>query len=1031
MSDDTQVKGSGSGENYDDALIGRVIDGCKIQRKLGQGGMGVVYLAIHESLEQEFVLKILNPALTGAEDTVERFFREAQACAQLNHPSIVAIQNVGQDNGVYYIRMEYVEGETLEDLIKEDNRVDWREATRLCQEVAEALAHAHQKGMIHRDIKPENVMRAPDGSVKVMDFGLAKHVHSSAKVSVTGQIVGTPFFMSPEQAGGKPTDARSDIYSLGVTLYYMVTGVKPFNGKNLQEIFLKHFFYAPESPKIYNDALPEALCEIIKICLKKKKKERYQSAKALARDLLAVLENPNATLGGTDDAGSSSPGDVDLDSDSSAGKTMVAGGDGEATVQVQGEGGRTVRVDDEGEATVQVAGEGGATVQVGDDDAATVQVKGSGGPNATVRVEDEEDAHAGLDLPTAMIPGFLEGPGPGSHEALVEAAAPARDLKKLVVGIAALILIPAILLGLLRLRASSSFGELEDRYGALIKRKDKEPKQLRALAAEMELFAESNPFFAGAMADLAARHKSTLESEADRIEREAIIRQEDEERAVAAKARAAKIESERKEILAKFRGAESEVLGVNDEALKAQKLGSREAADLWAAYVEGAKRLLSDYASLREDYPDIEERLAQLRYPVFVTSDPPGAEVLVEDQVRGRTPFHFLERPGTTVNVTLRRKGFLDVERTGVVSGLLYLDAALERKMLRGPLALGELGVAFGAGKVSEPIEPRTQLERSGEDRIVFVGHGGLLRAYSPADGRLVWQEEPHHEVATYGDPLADLTLIESRAILVASPLGQLRAHSPANGSVIWATPLDAPATSQPVFKRVFGLVTVGTASGTVYFIDDAGEVQASFKTENPVVTPPYFYGSQICVIGSTDNRLYAIDWRSGRVPKELSRLDLGADIVAGPLPFGRSLVVGTSHGQVHLIEITQRGELSLRATLGEAQEAAVSGILVDGDSLFFASGRTLASFDVDGKARWREVFTGAGDLTAPYATLEGGLIYVGDTEGTLYAVGKADGDTRWRFGIPSKTPITRAPLVVGEELFVPAGGKLYVLAAD
>ena len=583
----------------------------------------------------------------------------------------------------------------------------------------------------------------------------------------------------------------------------------------------------------------------------------------------------------------------------------------------------------------------------------------------------------------------------------------------------------------LRLRAASAFKDLEGRYGALIKRKDKEPKALRSLAAEMELFAESNPMFAGADGDKARAHKATLEGEADRIEREVLAEQEEQERKLAARERAERIEIERKEVLAKFRAAEGEVLRINEEALDAQLQGSREAGDLWAAYVEGAKKLLSDYAKVREDYKEVEERLAQLRYPVFVTSDPPGAECLVDGQVRGRTPFHLMERPGATVTLVLRRKGFVDAERTGLVAGLLYLDAALERKMLREPLSLGELGVAFGAGKISEPIEPRTRLEFSGDDRIVFVGHGGLLRAYSPADGRLVWQEEPQHEVAAYGDPLADMTLIEGRAILVSSPLGQLRAHSPANGSLIWSTPLDAPATSQPVFKRVFGLVSVGTASGSVYFIDDAGEIQASFKTENPVVTPPYFYGGQICVIGSTDNRLYAINWRSGRVPKELSRLDLGADIVAGPMPFGESLVVGTARGQLHLVDVSQRGELTLRATLGQPTEAAVRGIVVDGNSLFVSVGRTLWSYDAEGKSRWREPFTALGSLTSPYSTLEGAFIYVGDTEGTLYAIGKVDGDTRWRFAIPNKTPITRAPLVVGEELLVPAGGKLYVLAAD
>lgn len=1015
-----------------DALVGRVIDGCKIIKKIGQGGMGVVYLAIHESLNQEFVLKILNPALTGAEDTVDRFFREAQACAQLNHPSIVAIQNVGQDNGVYYIRMEFIEGETLEDLLKDDSQLDWREATRLCLQVADALAHAHQKGMIHRDIKPENIMKMPDGAVKVMDFGLAKHVHSSAKVSVTGQIVGTPFFMSPEQAGGKPTDARSDIYSLGVTLYYMVTGVKPFNGKNLQEIFLKHFFYAPESPKIYNDALPESLCEVVKTCLKKKKKERYQSAKALARDLQAILDNPDSDLGearakseGSQPAGQSGEGD----------KTMVSGG-GDHTVQVQGEGatirvdaegdGATIQVNADGEATVQVQGDSDATIKVQGDSDATMQVQGDG--DVTVQV-DEEDAHAGLDLPTAMIQGFG---GPVDNKQDEEAAAAPRDLKKIGIGVGVLVLIPALLLGLLRFNASSTFEELNTNYTTLVNSKEKHPDKLRSLAAELEKFAVETPF-AGSMTETARGLKSSLLGEAARIEREINVKIAEEARRKKAAAEIARIAGERKKVLAAYKRAESKVLTIEDDAIEAVKNGSPEAGDLWAAYVKGAKELLTVYAQKRVDHKEIEERLSKVRFPVFVTSDPTGADVIVKGVSVGQTPATLREKPGAAITVTVRRKGFTDGVRTGTVNGALYLDCPLDRKTLREPLEFGQLAVRFGAGKVAEEILPRTSFAKSAGDRLVFVGHGGFLRSYSPQNGRLVWaQDEQEHAVARYGDPVADLTLIEGRAILAASPLGQLRAHSPGNGSLIWKVQLDAPATSTPVYKRVFKLLAVGTASGSVYLIDDAGEIQATFQTENPVVSPPYFYGDKICVIGSTDNRLYAVDWRSGRVPKELSRLDLGSDVVVGPHPVGRKLVVGTSNGQVHMIGVSQRGKLTLEMSLGEAGEEPVKGIVVDGDALYFTAGSKLSSYDATGKARWSEPFAVAANLTAPYAVLEGGLIYVGDAAGTLHAVAKIDGESRWRFPIPGQgNSILTPPVKVGDELLVCSGSKIYVLAAD
>src|SRR5581483_5785540 len=314
--ENTSAGSGGPPSGGPDPIIGKEIDGCAIVKKIGQGGMGIVYLAEHTKLRQQYVVKILNPALTAAEDTIQRFFREAQSVARLNHPGIVGIQNVGQEGEYYYIRMEYVDGDTVENIVKEQKKLEWKLATRIIYETAEALSHAHKKGTIHRDIKPENIMLTKNGEVKVMDFGLAKQVQAATKVSVTGQIVGTPFFMSPEQAGGKTVDARSDIYSLGVTYYYLLTGVKPFNGKNLQEIFLKHFFYTPESPKIYAPDLPENVCEVIRRCLKKKKKERYQSAAQLAKDLAAMLAGgelsaPEASDGSNEPVASSSTADLD------------------------------------------------------------------------------------------------------------------------------------------------------------------------------------------------------------------------------------------------------------------------------------------------------------------------------------------------------------------------------------------------------------------------------------------------------------------------------------------------------------------------------------------------------------------------------------------------------------------------------------------------------------------------------------------------------------------------------------------------
>ncbi|MBL4844379.1 MAG: PQQ-binding-like beta-propeller repeat protein, partial [Planctomycetes bacterium] len=705
----------------------------------------------------------------------------------------------------------------------------------------------------------------------------------------------------------------------------------------------------------------------------------------------------------------------------------------ERTVQVQGEG-ATIRVEAAGDgATVQVQTDDGATVQVQSDSEATVQVKSEGG--ATVRVDDE-DAHAGLDLPTAMIQGFTETGRQQEEKEAAQAAAPQRDLKKIIAVVAVLILIPVILLGLARFNAQGTFSELETSYAALIKSKDKRPDKLRALATEMEAFALGDPF-AGGMADRAQELKKSLESEAARIERDEKGRREEAARKKKADEDALRIAGERKKVLGEYRKAEREVIRIEDDSRQAQSEGSSEASDLWQAYVDAAKRLMKDYAQRRLDHKDIDERLSKIRFPVFVTSDPSGAEVIVKGVTRGQTPVVLRERPGTIVSVILRRKGFTDSVRAGTVKDVLYLDAALDRRTLREPLELGTHAVRFGAGKIAEPILPMTPFTPTSNDQLLFVGHGGNLRSYSPQNARQVWATQPQHAVARYGDPVPALMLIEGRAVLVASPLGQLRAHSPGNGSLIWRVDLDAPATSPPIFKRVFGLVAVGTASGSVYLINDGGEIKSTFQTENPVVSPPYFYGDRICVVGSTDNRLYAIEWRDAkgeprRVPKELSRLDLGSDVVAGPQPLGPKLVVGTASGQVHVIKISQRGKLTLETSLGPAGPDPVAGIVVEGDSLYFSAGNRLTSYNAKGKARWSEPFVVSATLTAPYTTLEGGMIYVGDKAGTLHAIAKVDGESRWRFPIPGEdSSIERPPVKVGEELLVFSGGKIYVLAAD
>ena len=232
----------------DDALIGKQIGQCVIEKKLGAGGMGMVYLARHSTLNKRVAIKLLRQNLPTDSNGVERFVREARAAASLDHPSIVDIYDAGHENGVYYIVMQYVEGESLGKRLKRRKTLAVDEALSIFTAAAEGIAHAHSHGVIHRDIKPDNILLGTDGSVKIVDFGLARVMEYDVTISQTGTVVGSPAFMSPEQALGKKTDARTDIYSLGATLYQMVTGVPPVRAKGFMEAIWKVVRQSPQAP---------------------------------------------------------------------------------------------------------------------------------------------------------------------------------------------------------------------------------------------------------------------------------------------------------------------------------------------------------------------------------------------------------------------------------------------------------------------------------------------------------------------------------------------------------------------------------------------------------------------------------------------------------------------------------------------------------------------------------------------------------------------------------------------------------------
>jgi TolB-like protein/Flp pilus assembly protein TadD len=289
-------------------MIGRTLQHYEVLEKLGSGGMGEVYVARDTKLNRQVALKVLPPELSGHVDRRRRFEREAQAVAALNHPNIVTLHSVEESDGIHFLTMELVEGETLTQAIPHGGMTLER-FFDIAVPLADAVSAAHQKGVIHRDLKPANVMVSPDGVPKVLDFGLAKLAEPSdesaeatqlptTSVTQDGKIVGTFSYMSPEQAEGKPVDARSDVFSLGILLYEMATGERPFQGDTSISVLSAILKDNPKSASDTNPRMPRAVARVIQRCLSKAPEDRFQSAQGLKAELVLLKgESESGDLG--------------------------------------------------------------------------------------------------------------------------------------------------------------------------------------------------------------------------------------------------------------------------------------------------------------------------------------------------------------------------------------------------------------------------------------------------------------------------------------------------------------------------------------------------------------------------------------------------------------------------------------------------------------------------------------------------------------------------------------------------------------
>ncbi|TML15963.1 MAG: serine/threonine protein kinase [Actinobacteria bacterium] len=271
-------------------MVGEIVaERYELEELVGHGGMSSVYRAHDSLLERYVALKVLHEQYNEDDDFVERFKREARLVAQLQHPNIVTVIDRGEQAGRQYIVFEYIEGENLKELVVRRGRLEVREALEIAIEVARALGFAHEHGLVHRDVKPQNVLLNGDGRAKVTDFGIARSLDVEQGVTQTGTVLGTSNYIAPEQASGKHVDQHSDVYSLGVVLYEMLTGQLPFPGESFVAVALKHVNEPPPSVLDVRGDIPIRVAEAVDRALEKEPERRFPTMDAFAAELDACL----------------------------------------------------------------------------------------------------------------------------------------------------------------------------------------------------------------------------------------------------------------------------------------------------------------------------------------------------------------------------------------------------------------------------------------------------------------------------------------------------------------------------------------------------------------------------------------------------------------------------------------------------------------------------------------------------------------------------------------------------------------------
>jgi serine/threonine protein kinase len=275
-------------------MLGKIIAGrYEILEHIAGGGMAAVYQGRDNVLHRIVAVKVMDPQLGQDDEFVKRFILEAQATGRLSHPNIVNVYDAGEEEGMYYMVMEFVEGITLKEYIIEKGFLSAEEAAEITAQICDGLAHAHKQGIIHRDIKPHNILCTPDGRYKLTDFGIARLVDAATHLTKTGTVMGSVHYFSPEQASGHNISYPSDLYSLGIVLFEMLTGSVPFDAKEHILVAMMHLHDEVPDPRLVQEDLPESFTHVLNKVLAKKPEDRYQSADELKESLIQALSFPS------------------------------------------------------------------------------------------------------------------------------------------------------------------------------------------------------------------------------------------------------------------------------------------------------------------------------------------------------------------------------------------------------------------------------------------------------------------------------------------------------------------------------------------------------------------------------------------------------------------------------------------------------------------------------------------------------------------------------------------------------------------